>query len=195
MNDRGAILESGRLRLRRWRDADRAPFAAINADPRVMTHFPASLSRIDSDALIERIESHFDAHGFGLWALERQQDAALLGFVGLAVPRFEAAFTPCVEIGWRLGFEHWGYGYASEAAAVVLAHGFETLGLTEIVSFTVSANGRSRAVMERLGMRRDPAGDFEHPALAAGHPLRAHVLYRLRRDQWRAARPAGEPGR
>jgi ribosomal-protein-alanine N-acetyltransferase len=173
-------LTTPRLTLRRWRDEDRAPFAAMNADPRVMEFFPATLSRAESDALVDRIEAHFDEHGFGAWAIEVPGVAPFVGFTGLSVPRFEAPFMPCVEVGWRLAVAHWGKGYATEAARLALDYGFETLRLAEIVAFTVPANLRSRAVMERIGMRRDPADDFDHPALAAGHPRRRHVLYRLK---------------
>jgi len=168
-----------RVRLRRWRDADRAPFAALNADPRVMEFFPTHPDRRQSDALVDRFESHFAEHGFGLWAVEVPGIAPFIGFVGLSIPSFAAHFTPCVEIGWRLAFDHWGRGYATEAARLVVAHGFVPLGLAAVVSFTAVANRRSQAVMERLGMRRDPAEDFDHPGLPDGHPLRRHVLYRL----------------
>lgn len=171
-------LSTTRLRLRRWRDKDRGPFAAMNADARVMEFFLNTLSRAESDALADRIEAHFRDRGFGLWAVE-VPTAGFIGFTGLSVPRFEAPFMPCVEIGWRLAVEHWGKGYATEAARLALGYGFETLRLSEIVSFTATTNLRSRAVMERLGMCRDPADDFDHPALPDGHPLRRHVLYRL----------------
>lgn len=172
-------LRTDRLRLRRWLPADRGPFAALNADPRVMEHFPAALSREESDTLVARIEAHFDQHGFGLWAVEISNVTPFAGFVGLSVPRFEAHFTPCVEIGWRLAAEHWGCGYATEGARAALAFGFDVLGLGEIVSFTVPANLRSRRVMERIGMVHHPADDFDHPALPEGHRLRRHVLYRI----------------
>jgi RimJ/RimL family protein N-acetyltransferase len=174
-----ALRPGGRVLLRRWREADRAPFAAINADPRVMAFFPQRLDRRESDALVDRIERHFAEHGFGLWALELPGAAPFVGFAGLAVPRFAAHFTPCVEVGWRLAFGHWGRGYATEAARAALAHGFAALGLPAVVSFTACGNRRSRAVMARLGMSRDPAEDFDHPALPERHPLRRHVLYRL----------------
>jgi RimJ/RimL family protein N-acetyltransferase len=174
-------LSSARLRLRRWRHEDRAPFAAMNADPRVMEFFPGTLTRAESDALVDRIEAHFDRHGFGLWAIEVPGVAEFVGFTGLSIPRFEAPFMPCIEIGWRLAVDHWGKGYATEAARLALDYGFETLRLSEIVSFTAATNLRSRAVMERLGMRRDPVDDFDHPALAKDHPLRRHVLYRKSR--------------
>jgi RimJ/RimL family protein N-acetyltransferase len=174
-------IRTDRLYLRRWVPGDRAPFAAINADPRVMEHFPSVLSRDDSDALAARIEAHFDRYGFGLWAVEIPGIAPFAGFVGLSVPEFEAHFTPCVEIGWRLGAAHWRRGYATEAARAALAFGFDTLGLEEIVSFTVADNLRSRRVMERIGMHRNPADDFDHPALSEGDPLRRHVMYRMTR--------------
>ena len=167
--------------LRRWRDADHAPFAAINADPRVMEHFPALLTREESDAAVARIEAHFVEHGFGLWAVEIVGQAPFAGFIGLCHPRIEAPFTPCVEIGWRLAAEHWGRGYATEGARAAVRLAFETLGLAEIVSYTVPANLRSRRVMEKLGMTHDPNDDFDHPLLAQGHSLCRHVLYRLAR--------------
>ena len=174
-------LRTDRLYLRRWLPADLAPFAALNADPRVMEHFPAVLSGDESDSRAARNEAHFERHGFGLWAVEIPGVAPFAGFVGLAVPGFEAHFTPCVEIGWRLAVEHWGRGYATEAARAALAFGFESLGLKEIVSSTVPDNVRSRRVMERIGMIHNPADDFDHPLLPAGHPLRRHVLYRCGR--------------
>jgi ribosomal-protein-alanine N-acetyltransferase len=176
------------LRLRQWREEDLAPFAALNADPQVMEFFPKVLTRAESDAVAGRIRDHFARHGFGLWAVEAPGAADFVGFVGLAVPSFEAHFTPCVEIGWRLAREHWGHGYATEAATAALAFGFGVRALEEIVAFTVAANIQSRRVMGRLGMRRSPADDFEHPAIADGHPLRTHVLYRLRRADWKPRR-------
>jgi ribosomal-protein-alanine N-acetyltransferase len=177
-----AVIETERLLLRRWRPEDRAPFAALNADSRVMEFLPGTLSRAQSDEFAERIEAHFAEHGFGLWAVEIAGVAPFAGYVGLSVPRFEARFTPCVEIGWRLAFAHWRGGYATEGARAALAFGFEQAGLDEIVSFTVPANARSRRVMEKLGMSRDPAEDFDHPALPVGHALRRHVLYRIARE-------------
>jgi len=149
-----------------------------------MEYFPALLSREESDAVVARIDAHFDRHGFGLWAVDIPAVTSFAGFVGLSVPSWEAHFTPCVEIGWRLAAEHWGHGYASEGARAVLTVAFETLALHEIVSLTAPANLRSRRVMERLGMARDPAGDFDHPAIAASHPLRRHVLYRISARRW-----------
>jgi ribosomal-protein-alanine N-acetyltransferase len=172
------IFETARLRLRPWRDADLEPFAVLNADPRVMEFFPGRLSREQSDAIASRIRKHFDQHGYGLWAVELPELVPFVGFVGLSIPSFEAHFTPCVEIGWRLACEHWGRGYASEAATAALEFGFSKLGLAEIVSFTTTTNHRSMSVMERIGMTRAPQDDFDHPALPEGHPLRRHVLYR-----------------
>jgi RimJ/RimL family protein N-acetyltransferase len=174
-------IETERLVLRGFQAADRAPFAAMNADPEVMRHFPAPMEPASSDAMLERMAEHWAEHGFGLWAVERREDGRFLGFTGLTRPSFQAHFTPAVEVGWRLAREAWGHGYATEAARAAVAFGFETLGLDEVVSFTVAANERSWRVMERLGMTRDPADDFDHPRLAEGHPLRRHVLYRLRR--------------
>jgi RimJ/RimL family protein N-acetyltransferase len=174
-------IQTDRLRLRRWREADRSPFADMNADPRVMEHFPKTLSREESDAAVARNEAHFGEHGYGSWAVEIPNVAPFAGFIGLCIPRFEAHFTPCVEIGWRLAAEYWGRGYATEGARAALVFGFETLKLDEIVSFTVPANLRSRRVMEKLGMTHDPVDDFDHPLLAEGSPLRRHVLYRLAR--------------
>jgi RimJ/RimL family protein N-acetyltransferase len=173
-------LSTPRLLLRRWRAGDREPFAALNADPEVMEHFPALLSREQSDRLVERIEAEFERRGHGLWALETRASGEFVGFTGLAAVPFEADFTPAVEVGWRLARPAWGHGYATEAGRAALAFGFDRLGLDEIVSFAVPGNARSRAVMERIGMERDPAGDFDHPSLPAGSPLSRHVLYRAR---------------
>ncbi|MBB4943076.1 ribosomal-protein-alanine N-acetyltransferase [Streptosporangium album] len=178
-------METDRLIMRRWQESDREPFAAMNADPEVMEHFPALLTREQSDAMVDRIESAFDEHGYGLWALQVRATGEFIGFTGLAWQRFEAHFTPALEIGWRLTRSAWGHGYASEAARAALDHGFGPAGRDEIVSMTAVANLRSRAVMERLGMTRDPADDFEHPRVAVGDPARAAVLYRLSRDAWR----------
>jgi RimJ/RimL family protein N-acetyltransferase len=172
-------LSGGRIRLRRWRDEDRKAFAAMNSDMRVMEFFRSRLSRVESDAMVDRIVKHFSEHGFGLWAIEVPGVAPFVGFAGLSGVEFGAPFAPCVEVGWRLAFEHWGHGYATEAARLALGYGFGTLAFPEIVSFTSATNHRSRAVMERLGMRRDAAEDFDYPALPEGHPLRRHVLYRI----------------
>lgn len=173
-------LRTGRLVLRAWRAEDREPFARLNADAEVMRHLPAPLTREQSDAMIGRIEAAFAQRGWGWFAVEVPGVAPFVGAVGLSVPRYDAPFMPCVEVGWRLAREHWGRGYATEAARAAVAFGFSRLGLAEIVSFTVPANVRSIAVMRRIGMTRDPSGDFDHPALPEGHPLRRHVLHRIR---------------
>jgi len=174
-------LGTARLRLRRWLPEDRSAFAAINADPRVMAHFPETLTREESDAMADRIAAHFDAHGFGLWAVEIHGVTPFAGFVGLSVPRFDAHFMPAIEIGWRLAADRWGRGYATEGATAVLAFAFGALGLDEVVSFAVPANTPSRRVMERLGMTHDPADDFDHPNRPP--PTRRHVLYPIRRER------------
>lgn len=176
-----AELRTERLWLRRWREADREPFAALNAEPDVVRYLPGALTRAESDALIERIEAHFDEHGFGLWAVVLGASDELLGFVGLMKPVFDAHFTPCVEVGWRLRSASWGQGYASEGARAAVHAGFTRLALQEIVSFTVPANLASRRVMTKIGMVQD--GEFDHPGLPARHPLRRHVLYRLRQER------------
>ncbi len=189
--DAGPTLETPRLVLQRWRDADLEPFSRLNADAAVMEHFPRPLSREESDALVGRIEAEFKRLGYGLWAVERRSDGTFLGFTGLAVQRFEAAFTPCVEVGWRFAREAWGHGYATEAAREALRFGFEEAGLSEIVSLTGVIHDRSRAVMERLGMHRDPADDFDYPSFPMGHPERRHVLYRLTAAEWRGRQSPG----
>jgi RimJ/RimL family protein N-acetyltransferase len=183
-------LRTERLRLRAFSAEDRAAFAELNADPEVMRHFPSTLAAAESDALADRIDLHWLRHDFGLWAVERSQEGDFIGFVGLAVPAFSAPFTPCVEIGWRLSRKAWGCGYATEGARAALRFGFVDRGLEEVVSFTVTGNTRSRRVMERLGMRHEPAEVFDHPLLPPGHPLRGHVLYRLRRPEWLPWDPA-----
>jgi RimJ/RimL family protein N-acetyltransferase len=177
-------ITTPRLRLRLWRSEDATPYAAMNADPRMREHFPGVLTRAESDASVERIRAHFATHGFGLWAVEERGAAGFIGFTGLMCPSVDLPCGKCVEIGWRIAFEHWGKGYATEAARAALQVGFEKVGLDEIVSFTVAGNAGSRRVMEKIGMLHDPADEFDHPNFEAGHPLRAHVLYRLRRANW-----------
>jgi RimJ/RimL family protein N-acetyltransferase len=174
-------VRTERLVLRQWRDDDLEPFAALNADLEVMRYFPAPLTRAQSDALAERERERIARGGWGLWAVEVVDGPPFVGFVGLARPAFDAHFTPAVEVGWRLAREHWGRGYATEAARAALAFGFDELDLAEIVSFTSVLNERSQRVMDRIGMSRDLDGDFDHPSLPAGHPLRRHVLYRIGR--------------
>ena len=185
-------LRTPRLLLRPWRDGDLAPFAALNADPEVMRHYPATLSRQESEASAERIRRGLESDAFGLWAVEVVGAAPFIGYVGLCEARFAAPFTPAIEIGWRLDRRQWGRGYATEAAIAARDYAFEALGLEALVSFTVPANERSRRVMERIGMSRTADDDFDHPALPQGHPLRPHVLYRLSRETWAQGRKGAE---
>lgn len=180
-----ARLVTPRLHLRGWREADLAPLAAINADPEVMAHLGGPMSREASDLMVGRFLQKWDEEPrFGWWALERTGRAELIGFVGLARPDFDAPPAPCVEIGWRLKRAAWGQGLATEAARACLGHAFGPLGLAEILSFTTPDNLRSRAVMERIGMTRDPQGDFDHPLIAEDSPMRRHVLYRIAAADW-----------
>lgn len=181
-------LTTDRLILRRWRDADRLPFAALNADDEVMRYFRGPLDRAASDAFADRIERDFDEVGYGLWAVQIRASDEFIGFTGLARQTFEAPFTPAVEVGWRLARAAWGHGYATEAARAALAFGFGPAALAEVVSITTRTNVRSRAVMQRLGMTTRPEDDFEYPLLPAGHRLRPSVLYRLSRVRWAATR-------
>lgn len=174
-------LRTDRLLLRGWRDDDRDAVAAMNADPEVMEHFPAPLSRVESDEFLDRTIERWRDGGPSWWAVEVLDGPGCIGFVGLAEVRFDAPFVPAVEVGWRLARSHWGRGYAPEAARAALEYGFDTMALDLIVSFTVVANSNSRRVMEKIGMRHDPAGDFDHPALPIGDPLRRHVLYLIDR--------------
>jgi RimJ/RimL family protein N-acetyltransferase len=176
-------LRTERLLLRRWRDQDRAPFAAMNADPEVMRYFPGTLTQEQSDALADSIERGWDDRGFGLWAVEVPGEVPFAGFVGLSVQSFIPLTPPPVEVGWRLGKEHWGKGFATEAGLASLRFGFTGVGLDEIVSCATERNWPSRRVMERLGMTYDPDDDFDHPRLPNGSPLGRHVLYRIGRPQ------------
>jgi RimJ/RimL family protein N-acetyltransferase len=172
-------LETERLILRLWRKEDAAAFVAINQDAKVIEFLRGPLSLQNCQDFISRANAHFAKHGFGLWAATLKETAEMIGFAGLNVPDFESHFTPCVEIGWRLASQHWGKGYATEVARSALEIGFKNFGLKEIVAFTVPENLRSIAVMERLQMRRDFAGDFAHPKLAPDHSLSQHILYRI----------------
>jgi RimJ/RimL family protein N-acetyltransferase len=178
------VIETDRLLLRSWRDADIDPMHAISSDPVVMEHFPRPSTWEETADLVARHRATLAWGGPGLYAVETlQRPGVLIGFVGLAVPTFDAKFTPCVEVGWRLARAAWGKGYATEAARACVQHGFDVLGLDEIVSFTTTTNVRSRAVMERLGMTHDPRDDFDHPKVPMGSPHKRHVLYRLARDR------------
>jgi RimJ/RimL family protein N-acetyltransferase len=176
-------LATSRLRLRQWRESDREPFAAMNADPAVMEFFPSLVPRESSDASIDLWQSQFSSQGWSNWAVEVLESGQFVGFVGLSVPRRVLPFSPCVEIGWRLARSSWGHGFATEGGRAALQVAFERIGLSEVVSFTSSTNLRSRAVMERLGLR-NALQDFEHPGVPEGHALRPHCLYRITRDQW-----------
>jgi ribosomal-protein-alanine N-acetyltransferase len=175
-----------RLLLRRWRPEDRQPFAALNADREVMEFFPAPLSRDESDALADRIEEHFESQGYGLWAMEVLGGAPFAGFVGLNLANLTEIGIPedAVEVGWRLDRTHWGKGYATEAATASLQYAFENARLAEVLSFTSTVNKRSQQLMERIGMRRDPSGGFDHPRVPRESRLRAHVLYRMASREW-----------
>lgn len=177
-------LHSQRLLLRPWQPADLRGFAELNGDPQVMRHFPSVMSRAQSDAMARRMQAHFVTHGFGYWVLERHDQPGLLGVLGIQHVGFAAAFTPAVEIGWRIQRAHWRQGYALEAAQAVLAHAFGQLQLEQVLAFTVPANLPSQALMQRLALERNPADDFAHPLLPVGHPLRSHWLYRLSRERW-----------
>ena len=173
--------------LRQWRDSDLEPYAAMNADPEVMRYFPGLLTRAETAASLQRLHRAIDERGWGTWAVD--VDGEFAGFTGLNVPTFAAPFMPCVEIGWRFRRKYWGRSLAYRAARAVLARGFESLKLAEIVSFTATTNLRSRRLMERLGFEHDPDGDFDHPSIREGHELRRHVLYRIRPRGIRATPP------
>ena len=179
-------LRTERLVLRPWRESDRGPFAAINADPRVMEHFPRVKTREESDAGFDGIVARMERQGYGLWAVDVPGIAEFIGFIGLN-PADGALGRPVLEVGWRLAAEHWGRGYATEGGRASLAHAFEALGQAEVVSFAPAGNERSRRVMEKLGMRRRPEDDFDHPGVPATWPGRRHVLYRISRARWRGA--------
>ena len=179
-------IETERLRLRDWTDADADPFAAMNADPAVMEFFPAIPSRAESDALMERIRAHMREKGHDMYAAEEKNSGRFIGFIGLAPIDFEAHFTPAIEIGWRLAQTAWGKGLATEGANAVLAHTFGQVGLNDLVSITTVKNQRSRRVMEKIGMTHSPSDDFLNPKLPPEHPQAPHVLYRIDRELWRS---------
>lgn len=174
-------METSRLRLRQWCDDDIAPFAKLNGDSRVMEYFPSTLTYDQSAQMVKSIQKHFDQYGFGLWAVELKEDSQFAGFIGLAVPRFTAFFTPCIEIGWRLAAPYWNQGYATEGARAVLDFGFDECNLNQIVSFTVPANIASRRVMEKIGMSY--IDNFDHPGLSDDDPLQRHVLYCITKSE------------
>jgi len=176
------VIATERLRLREWRDPDVEAFIVMNADPVVMRFFPQPYTPERTLRFVARIRECWAERGYGLWAVERVDTARFIGYVGLWPATFPAHFTPAVEVGWRLAADQWGHGYATEGARAALDYAFGKLDFPEIVSFTSTINVRSWRVMERLGMRRDPNGDFEHPDVPEGHPLRPHVLYRIKRE-------------
>lgn len=175
-------LETDRLILRRWKDSDLEPFARLNNDERVMQYFPRLIGKAETQRIIEDIENTFEEHEMGLWAVDIKKQNEFVGFVGLWIPKFKADFMPCIEIGWRLLHEHWGHGYAPEAAVETLRDGFERLKLKEIHSFTTVHNRNSIRVMEKIGMSR--INEFDHPSVPKGHFLRPHVLYHISRQNW-----------
>lgn len=175
-------LETERLILRGWEERDVKPFVAMNADPRVMAFFPSTLTAQNSRKSYERLKSRAEANGFHFQPIEHKQSGSFVGFAGLARVAIKVDFVPAIEIGWRLPFARWGNGYAPEAATAWLDYGFGSLDLDEVVSFAVHSNTRSRNVMSRIGMTREPHGDFSHPDLAPDHELARHVFYRIRRD-------------
>ncbi|MBK8334902.1 MAG: GNAT family N-acetyltransferase [Acidimicrobiaceae bacterium] len=182
------VIRTERLLLREWREADKLPYSLLNGDAEVMRHFPSTLSRVQSDEMVDRMAAGWEQRGFGLWAAERIDTHLLIGFVGLSVPGYEVdGVTPCVEVGWRLAKQHWGQGFAPEAARAALAYGFEHVDLPddEIVSFTTTKNLNSQRVMQKVGMRLDPSREFDHPLTPGWHGQR-HVLYCIDRAAWRA---------
>lgn len=181
------ILKTERLILRPWLEEDFEPFARLNADPRVMEYFPSTLSKEESDQMARSMKEKIEECGWGWWAVTLADTGEFIGFIGLRAlekSTFPAPFTPAVEVGWRLTFDHWGKGYATEGANACLKFGFETLDLPEIVAYTSLENHRSVAVMQRIGMHRDPAGDFDHPRIPEGQKMRRHQLYRISREEW-----------
>ncbi|OGN55311.1 MAG: GNAT family N-acetyltransferase [Chlamydiae bacterium RIFCSPHIGHO2_12_FULL_44_59] len=183
-------VRTKRLILRPWQESDLEPFAQLNADPRVREYFPGILSREESDASVKLMSNHIEKCGWGFWAASLIETGEFIGMIGLEDVYFKAHFTPAVEIGWRLAFDYWGKGYATEGAQAALQYGFESLNLNEIVSFTTLENMRSRHVMKKIGMHHDPKDDFDHPKLPEGHPLRRHMLYRLNKTDWKMEQQA-----
>ncbi|MES9990806.1 MAG: GNAT family N-acetyltransferase [Candidatus Thiodiazotropha sp.] len=179
----GLALETERLLLRQWRDDDYGVFAEINADPRVMKYFPNLLSRVESDELADRCRDLITSRGWSFWALELKCSGKFIGLIGLNQPQYRLPCSPCTEIGWRLAFEYWGKGYATEAGTRALCFAFDELLLDEVVAFTTVTNMCSRAVMRRLGMT-NTGRNFNHPAMIADHPLSEHVLYLISRSNW-----------
>lgn len=192
------VVRTARLVLRGWREEDKVPFAVLNGDPAVMEHFPSTLTREQSDQMVDTLGGAWERRGYGLWAVERVDTGVFIGFVGLSSPTWHvdpldggAPITPCVEVGWRLAHPQWGHGFAPEAAVAALDFALDHLDLPreEVVSFTTTANHRSRRVMEKIGLRRDPERDFDHPMTPGWSGCR-HVLYAASRAELAAARAA-----
>ncbi|HAP78208.1 MAG TPA: GNAT family N-acetyltransferase [Acidimicrobiaceae bacterium] len=183
-------VRTERLLLRGWQETDKPAYASLNGDPEVMRHFPTPLTVEQSDEMVDRMRGHWASHGFGLWAVERLDTGQFIGFTGLAMPGWSN--VPLVEVGWRLSREHWGLGFAPEAARASLAFGFEHVALPadEIVSFTTTKNFKSQRVMQKIGMRHDPTRDFDHPLLPHWHE-KAHVFYVIDREMWRVQQGSG----
>lgn len=177
-------IKTKRLILRPWQETDLEPFARLNADPRVMEFFPSIKTFEETSKEYEAILEHFKKHSYGWWAVSEINHSNFIGFIGLRYIDFPAAFTPAIEIAWRLAYEYWGKGYATEGANASLQYGFETLNFPEIISFTSTINIRSQAVMERIGMHHNPKDDFDHPKLSQEHRLCRHVLYRINKTDW-----------
>lgn len=180
-----SVIQTPRLILRLWEQGDRQPFFLINQDPQVVAFLRGTLTQEQVNDFMVAANAHQDRHGYTLWAVELKETGQLIGFVGLNYTDWPAHFTPAVEIGWRLGSQYWGQGYATEAAKACLKYAFDCCQLNEIVSFTVPANLNSIKVMQRIGLSRDPHGDFAHPKLPVDHPLSHHVLYRLTAQEYR----------
>ena len=184
-----STIRTERLLLRPWTEEDLEPFAKLNADLRVMEYFPSTLSREESDQIVKRMGKKIEKRGWGFWAVSVPGGADFIGFIGLNdidQTTLPTHFSPAVEIGWRLAFDYWGKGYATEGALASLKYAFEALDLSEIVSFTAVQNERSRAVMEKIGMHSDPTDNFDHPKVPEGNKLKKHVLYRLTQKEWQA---------
>jgi 3-dehydroquinate dehydratase/shikimate dehydrogenase len=174
-------IATERLILRQWRQSDWEPFAALNADPRVREYFLGVLTRQESDQEIVELSHHIDTRGWGFWAVSLRETDEFIGCIGLDEVYFKMSFSPAIDIGWRLSFNHWGKGYATEGTLAALQYGFNTLGLKEIVAYTAEQNYRSRHVMEKVGMQYDLHGDFDHPDFPDDHKHKRHVLYRCKK--------------
>lgn len=179
-------IETERLVLRDWKEEDKASFARINADHMIMEFFPRRLTEDDSNRLVDRFQKHIDEDGFGFYAVELKKTGEFMGFAGVQKVDHALPFTPAVEIAWRLDYGYWGNGFGTEAAMAVLGHGFNNLKLKEIVGYAVHDNSRAIKLMEKIGMKRDPKGDFDYPHLEKGHPLGRFVLYRITKKQYQS---------